>query len=138
MMGYSGMSTTIKKWVEMKMKMTINLYGKGNEVVFLCMFYKWSCFFLIVVVNTCNVMDNAWCTISKWVGSTMTMFVKVWNSFMMIRISTWCQMWQRERWETSLCMCVSLFKAIVARTFQKVLWAIMCSLLHKHWSKLIL
>jgi hypothetical protein len=45
-MGYSGMSTTIKKWVEMKMKMTINLYGKGNEVVFLCMFYKWSCFFL--------------------------------------------------------------------------------------------
>jgi hypothetical protein len=34
MMGYSGMSTTIKKGVEMKMKMSINLYGKGDEVVF--------------------------------------------------------------------------------------------------------
>jgi hypothetical protein len=34
MMGYSGMSTTNKKGVKMKMKMTINLYGKRNEVVF--------------------------------------------------------------------------------------------------------
>ncbi len=95
-------------------------------------------FSLIVVVTTCDVMDNAWCTISKWVESTMTMFVKVWKLFMMIRISTWCRMWQRERWETSLCTCVSFFKAIVAMTSQKVLWAIMCSLLHKHWSKRII
>ncbi len=58
-------------------------------------------------------------TISKWVGTTMTMFIKVWKLFMMIGLSTWCQMWQRKRWETSLCMCASLFKAIVATRFQK-------------------
>jgi hypothetical protein len=38
MMGYSGFSPSSKKGVEMIMKTTISLYGKGNKVIFGCAF----------------------------------------------------------------------------------------------------
>jgi len=38
MMGYSGFSPSSQKRVEMIKKITINLYGKGNKVVFECVF----------------------------------------------------------------------------------------------------
>jgi hypothetical protein len=34
MVGYNGMSTSSEKGVETRIKIIINLYGKGNEVVF--------------------------------------------------------------------------------------------------------
>jgi hypothetical protein len=34
MIGYNGMSTNSEKGVKRRIKITINLYGKGNEVVF--------------------------------------------------------------------------------------------------------
>jgi hypothetical protein len=37
-MSYSGFSPSNKKGVKMIMKTTINLYGKGNKVVFECVF----------------------------------------------------------------------------------------------------
>jgi hypothetical protein len=33
-MGYNGLNISSKKGVEMRMKTTISLYGKGNEGVF--------------------------------------------------------------------------------------------------------
>jgi hypothetical protein len=34
MIGYNGMNTSSEKGVKSRIKTTINLYGKGNEVVF--------------------------------------------------------------------------------------------------------
>jgi hypothetical protein len=33
MIGYNGLNTSSRKGIEMRMKTTISLYGKGNEVV---------------------------------------------------------------------------------------------------------
>jgi hypothetical protein len=38
-MGYSGLNTRNKKEIEPKMKTTICLYGKGNEIGSQCAFY---------------------------------------------------------------------------------------------------
>lgn len=57
------------------MKTTIGLYGKGNEVVSLCMYdlvFSW-----IAMVMACIVVDDAHCPTCERVGSTMTMSIKV-------------------------------------------------------------
>jgi hypothetical protein len=54
MMSYNGLSTN-EKGVETKMKTTINLYNKRNEVVFQYVFHAWSC---LLLNDNCYYM---WC-----------------------------------------------------------------------------
>jgi hypothetical protein len=56
----------------------------------------------IAMIITCVVVVDACCTIFVQTKSTMMMSIKVWKSFLMIRISTPCQVWWGKRWETSL------------------------------------
>ncbi len=65
----------VVKKVETKLKTTIGLYGKGNEIVFLCMYdivFSW-----IATIIACIVVEDAHDTTCEQVGSTMTMSTKV-------------------------------------------------------------
>jgi hypothetical protein len=131
------LSTRSKKGVEMRMKTTISLYGHGNEVVSWCTFCIWSwMFFLKWIVITCVVLDNACYSIYGWVGLVMTTFVKVRKPSLVIRILIIYWVWWGKRWETSLYTCAPLSKIMVVMVSQRVSWAIMCSLSHKHQRKL--
>jgi hypothetical protein len=79
------------------------------------------------------VMENACCPIFGQVGPIMTTSAKV-PSY---RISTQHWMWWGKRWKTFFFTCVRLSKAIDATICQKVSWAIVCSLPHKHQNKWI-
>jgi hypothetical protein len=68
-----------------------------------------------------------------WVGSTMTMSIKVWKPSLII--FTCHQVWQGKRWKTSLSTCIVLSKTIIATISQNVLWATVRSLPHGHRSK---
>ncbi len=43
------------------MKTTINIYGKGNKVVFECVFDVWSCF--VLSNNCCCMCCHGWCVL---------------------------------------------------------------------------
>jgi hypothetical protein len=132
-MGYSGLSTRSKKIVEMKMKTTISFYGHGNQVASWCRFCIWSWMsFLKWIVVICVVLDNAYYTIYGWVGLFTTTFVTIRKPSLVIRISIIYWVWWGKRWETFCYTCAPLSKITIVMVSQRVSWAIMCSLSHKH------
>jgi hypothetical protein len=84
-MNYSGLNIRNKKWFETKMKITINLYCKGNEIIFWCAFRVWLCFPLMIIVVVCTIVNNASYTISKCVELIMTMSIKIFKWFLVIK-----------------------------------------------------
>jgi len=91
----------------------------------------------LIIIVACSIMDDARYTISKWVGSTMTMSTKVQKSFFVIKtllIHSW--MWKGKKLETFFSMCTSLYKAIVS-TISWRIWWVMVHSFPKHWNKWI-
>jgi hypothetical protein len=69
-----------------------------------------------------------------WIGSTMTMSIKVQKPFLVIMISTHHWVWRGKRWKTPLWTCVVLSKAIVTTKTRNVSWVVVHSLSQRHQS----
>jgi len=108
----SGMCKRNQKWIKMRMKTPIHFDNNGNEVIIWCSFGVGLCFFLNNDYHACVVIINAPCTIFVWVGSIMTMYIKVWKSSLVIKMFTRHRVRWKKRWETSFWTCVLLSKAI--------------------------
>jgi hypothetical protein len=107
---WCALCTSDQKWIKMRMKTLIHFDSK-DEIITRCLFDIRSCFFLsVIIIDTCYI-------IFVRIKLTMIMFIKVWKLFLVIRISTRCQVWLGKRWETSLWTCVSLSKTIATTVF---------------------
>jgi hypothetical protein len=65
----------------------------------------------VAIIAACVIVINVRCTISMRVGLTMMTSIKVQKTFIVIMISSWHQVWQGRRWETSFLTMCSIFQS---------------------------
>ncbi len=88
----------------------------------------------VAIIVAYVIVVNVHYTIFMRIKSIIMTSMKVWESFLMIRISTHHWVWQGKMWET-LWICVPFFKIIVIIVSQRVLWVVIFSFLYGHQSK---
>jgi hypothetical protein len=99
------------------------IYDKMKSSFGICSMYG-HVFSWATIIVACVIIINVIYTIYVQIELAMMTSIKVQKSFLIIRISTRCQMWWGKRWETSLWTCDSLSKIIVVTISQNVWWAI--------------
>jgi len=118
----SGLCTSDKKKMKMKMKAFICFNSKGNEIVFLSSLNLYDCvFFWTSIIIACAIIIDVHCTIFASIRSIMTMSIKIRKSFLMVKISIYCWVWWKKRWETSFSAYVPLSKTVVVIIFKNIL-----------------
>jgi hypothetical protein len=134
MMNYNDLNTSSKKGIKMKMKTSISLYGKGNEIVSWCTYDIWS--YLLLNDNYHYMHWHGWCTLHHiWVGwinyDNVYLGPKIVSSYNNINLSPNVAkkkvginfFWYK---------CSTFSKAIVVIASQRVSWVVMCLLSHGH------
>ncbi len=97
----NGLYTSNKKWIKVKwnhpyISITRGMKSLPNVHLAYDHVFSW-----VTIVVACHVVVDAHYTIYVQVVLAMTTSIKVWKSFLVIKISTHHQVWQGKRWDVA-------------------------------------